>query len=166
MKPESWFNRAIACAGLVAGVVLAWALLLVSGRLDGVWLLAGFMAIGMGVLVIGSIDRVLRRAAEPEAASRPAQMRKPVRSDQEASAGAESAAAPRLKVLLVSSCLEAVAVALLASYYSGSMAIAAAAGVIAAGLAVGVSLLLARSLGAQEEAPHRGAPKARKGSGT
>jgi Flp pilus assembly protein TadB len=153
---ESRFNSRIAVAGLFAAVGAVWALLLAGGSLDSTWLLAGFLAVGMGMLAINLIDRAAARfppaedAAEAGAEAEESTPEKPARRrEAEVDVGEPEeavAVGPRLRVLIGSSCLEALAVALIASYYSGSLVVSLMVGVVAGALAIGVSLLLARRL--------------------
>jgi hypothetical protein len=152
MDAESAFKPAIAAAGLLAGVGAAWGLLFLDGSFDSDWMLAGFLAAGLGFLLVHLIDRARRRFAGPEseaedAATEPATVPKP-RGKEAAPAPSdeEAAPSPRLRVLVISSCLEAVAVALITSYYTESVVLSLAAGVVAGALAIGVSFLLARNL--------------------
>jgi Flp pilus assembly protein TadB len=153
---ESRFDARLAAAGLFAAVAAVWALLLAGGSLDGTWLLAGFLAVGMGMLAINLIDRAAAHFAPTEdtaeagdhaeepPADKPSRRRQAEvdaeEPDQAAGVG------PRLRLLIGSSCLEALAVALIVSYYSGSLVVSLMVGVIAGALAIAVSLLLARRL--------------------
>jgi ABC-type antimicrobial peptide transport system permease subunit len=177
MNSESWLDTRFAGAGLVAGVGLAWALQLALGSFDRDWILAGFLAAGLGVFVLSVIGKLTARflGAGGDNESNETAVEEDDEEDDEVAEPTEDAEAPegvggpRLRVLLVSAWLEALAVALLAAYFSGNVIIALGAGVIAGVLAVGVSLFLARRLAPEavevEEAP-AAAPKARKRSRT
>jgi hypothetical protein len=142
MPEESQIKRAFSVAGLLAGVGLAWALLLMDGSMDGDWLFAGFLALGLGVLALNAVDRLIWRifAVGVEREKSGPVAKNSVSEDEEATP------APRLRVLMISSGLEALAAALLAAHYTGSVVISVAAGVLTAGLAIAVSVLLARKL--------------------
>jgi hypothetical protein len=156
MKSQTVFDARLAAAGLFATVGGSWIALLLGGTFDGTWLKGGFIAAGLGMLIITLLDRAAghffpaseETAVEEEAAALPprkAKRRRKVQPDPEP-AVEPVAAGPRIRVLIGSSCLEALAVALLVSYYSGSPLIALAVGVVAGALAIGVSVLLARKL--------------------
>jgi len=141
MNQGSAFDSRYGGAGLIAGVGLAWGLLAVSGGMDGSWLITGFLAAGLGFLLLGMVNRLIERFLPHSESSDEPHTAKPDEKDD-----GESPPAPRLRVLIGSCCLEALAVALFAAYYSGSLVISAAVGVIAAAVAIGVSFLLARKL--------------------
>ena len=61
MRTRKTFDTRLAKAGLLAGVGIVWALLLLQGDLNGTSLLAGFMTVGLGMLAIGAIERVAGR---------------------------------------------------------------------------------------------------------
>lgn len=149
MDSEPAFSARLANAGLLAGVGLAWAALYVSGSLDDTWLLSGFLAAGLGVPIVDSIERMgrrLSRGSAPPEHERVGQKDDPSHEEDASSDAVEKTPGPRFWVLMVSACLEAVAIGLLAGYYSGSMIVLATAGLVAGVLAIGITLLLARPL--------------------
>ncbi len=139
MKSGSTFDTRFAAAGLLAGVGLEWALLVVGGSLDGAWLLAGFMAMGLGVLLIKLIDGVSDKLFSP-----------PGRKEDDASGVAagegEAAPEPRLRVFVISSVMQGVSLGFLAAYFSDSVAVGVFIGLLVGTLALAVSTLLARRL--------------------
>ncbi len=157
MRTRKTFDTRLANAGLLAGVGIVWALLLLQGDLNGTWLLAGFMTVGLGMLAIGAIERVAGRgfagrgsAGRGSAgASSEDETEQPAGKEPDAAADngeAEVVTGARTWVLMVASCLEASAIGLVAGHYSGSVIVLVAAGVIAGGVAVAISLLLARKM--------------------
>ena len=152
MRTRKTFDTRLANAGLLAGVGIVWALLLLQGDLNGTWLLAGFMTVGLGMLAIGAIERVAGRGSAGRGsagASSEDETEQPAGKEPDAAADngeAEVVTGPRTWVLMVASCLEASAIGLVAGHYSGSVIVLVAAGVIAGGVAVAISLLLARKM--------------------
>ena len=144
MTQERASGLPFAIAGLLTGVGTAWTVLLLTGRLDSDWLLAGILAGGFGVMALNAVHRVA-----PGAFASDAPGRAEVLAADTARSGDESQAAnPRLRVLVVSAGLEAVSVFLLCVYYVDDMLVATTGGAAFGVLAVGVSVLLARKLAA------------------
>ena len=144
MTQERASRLPFAIAGLLTGVGTAWTMLLLTGSLDSDWLLAGIMAGGFGVMALNAVHRVAPGAFALDASGRG----EALGADTARSGGESQAANPRLRVLVVSACLEAVSVFLLCVYYVDDMLVATTAGVAFGVLAVGVSVLLARKLAA------------------
>jgi len=143
MKEESRLKRTSSVAGLLTGVGCAWALLLTDGSLSGDWLLAGFLAFGLGVLSLDAIERLGRLISA--VGSTPGE-EAPAAKVVAASSDEEAAPAPRLRVLLISSGLEALAASLLAVYFIGNLLAALAVGLGLGAVAVMVSVLLSQRL--------------------
>jgi hypothetical protein len=143
MKTEATFNARLAGAGLVAGVGVALALLLVDGTLDGTWMLVGFLTLGLGSLLVGLIDRVGSRIfpdhASGEDAAISAKSATPAKDTDEATG-------PRLRVFVLSSLMQGVSLAFIAAYFSGSLAVGVLIGLLVGTLSLAVSTLLARKL--------------------
>lgn len=148
MKTESTFNARLAGAGLVAGVGVAQASLLVDGAFDGTWMLAAFMTVGLGVLLIAVFDRLDGRSIPPAAPS----------GDEGAGASEDAAeeddesTEPRLRVFVISSLMQGVSLAFIAGYFSGSIVVAVMIGLLVGTMALAVSTLLARKLASLPEA--------------
>ena len=144
MPEERTNGLTFSVAGLFAGVGVAWALLLLEGSFGGDWILAGFLAFGLGVLTLNVMDRVGQRisAAGVESAEKnPVAMNLAESSDAE-----QPEPAPRLKVMLISSGLEALAAALLTHHFLGDVLESLLFGLALGVVAVAVSLVVSRSL--------------------
>jgi hypothetical protein len=142
MTQERASGLPFAIAGLLTGVGTAWTVLLLTGRLDSDWLLAGILAGGFGVMALNAVHRVAPGAFALDASGRG----EALAADTARSGGESQAANPRLRVLVTSSCLEALSVALLCAYYLDSLLIAVSSGVAFGLLGIAVSLALARRL--------------------
>jgi hypothetical protein len=117
--------------------------LLLTGSLDGDWVVAGILALGSGVMVVNVMGRVAPGAFRANAAAGdPANSPR----DDAPAGGGPGPSNPRLRVLITSSCLEALSVALLCAYYLDSLLIAVSSGVAFGLLGIAVSLALARRL--------------------
>ena len=143
MTEEKASRLPFAIAGLLTGVGTAWAALLLSGSLDGDWVLACVLALGSGVMVVNVMGRVAPGAFRAEATA--GDLTKSPR-DHAPAGGGPGPSNPRLRVLVTSSCLEALSVALLCVYYLDSLLIALGSGVAFGMLGIAVSLALARRL--------------------
>jgi hypothetical protein len=142
MTEERASRLPFAIAGLLTGVGTAWAVLLLTGSLESDWLLAGILALGSGVMVVKVMGRVAPGAFRADAPANPANSPR-----DDAAAGDDLVPSnPRLRVLITSSCLEALSVALLCAYYLDSLLIAVSSGVAFGLLGIAVSLALARRL--------------------
>jgi hypothetical protein len=143
MKTEATFDAKVAGAGLVAVVGFALALLLVDGSLDRTWLLAGFLTLGLGALLVGLIDRLGGRFFPERVAVEDA-----VASAKSAAPAedADEAVGPRLRVFLLSSLMQGGSLGFIAAYFSGSLAVGVLIGLLVGTLSLAVSTLLARRL--------------------
>jgi len=142
MKTETTFNAKLAGAGLVAGVGVALALLVVDGAFDGTWMLAAFLTLGFGALLVGLIDRLGSRFFPDHATGEDAA------TSAKSAAAAEDAgeAGPRLRVFLLSALMQGGSLAFIAAYFSGSLAVGVLIGLLVGTLSLAVSTLLARRL--------------------
>ena len=140
MTEERASRLPLAIAGLFTGVAAPWALLLATGGMDSDWLLAGALSIGLGLLAVNSIDRIAPGvfAARPAAADEA-----PAEADD---AQATETEGPRLRVLVASSGLQALSIALLLTYFAGNVVISVTGGLAFGMLGLAVSALLARNL--------------------
>ena len=139
MKSGMAFDIRLADAGLLASVGLVWAALFVMGRLDGTWLLTGFLAAGLGVPFVGLIERVSRRmftTTAPDAAKA-----RDTRSHE-----STDKPEPRLRVLITSALMQAVSLGFIGAYFSGSPAVGVFIGLLVGTLSLAVATLLARRL--------------------
>lgn len=143
MKTGATFNARLAGAGLVAGVGVALALLLVDGAFDGTWMLVAFLTLGLGALLVGLIDRVGSRFFPDYATSADAATGAEIAVPAE---DAGEAMGPRLRVFLLSSLMQGVSLAFIAAYFSGSLAVGVLIGLLVGTLSLAVSTLLARRL--------------------
>jgi len=152
MTEEKSSTALFAVAGLLAPVVAAWAVLFALGSLDVDWLLAGVLALGAGMLAVNLIQRfapgVFGSSEDNEAEGELAET--PVVAAIEASGEEDDEGseipAPRLRVLIASSSLQGLSVALLTGYFLGEVAVSVAVGLIFAALGTGVSAVLSRRL--------------------
>jgi hypothetical protein len=144
MPEERTSGLTFSIAGLFAGVGVAWVLLLLGGSFGTDWILAGFLAFGLGVLSLNAIDRLGQRisAARVESPGKEPL----IENVAESSDDEEPAPAPRLKVMLISSGLEALAAALLTLHFLGDVLVSLLLGLALGVVAVIVSLAVSRSL--------------------
>ena len=143
MKTEATFNAKLAGAGLVAGVGVALALLLVDGTFDSTWMLVAFLTLGFGALLVSLIDRAGSRIFPGHASGKEA-----ATSGQGVALAEDAgdAMGPRLRVFLLSALMQGGSLAFIAAYFSGSLAVGVLIGLLVGTLSLAVSTLLARKL--------------------
>jgi hypothetical protein len=154
MTEERSSTALFAVVGLLAPVIAAWVLLFAVDSLDSSWLLAGVLALGAGMMIVNVIQRIVPGVFVPAFAADEAEDEPMDLPEVKAIAAVEEddedadIPAPRLRVLIASSGLQGLSVALLTAYFMGDVAVSVAVGVIFGALGIGVSMLLARKLSA------------------